>query len=106
VITHLHEDHIGGLTYLPGSELLISRDEWDNRGWKLFGFLPMVYKGSLTPPGSVTPIDFTSRPCENFTTSLDLTSDGTVTLLPTPGHSLGTAPVISVSWSDSMATSC
>lgn len=94
VVTHLHEDHIGGLTYLPGSELLISRDEWDHRGWKLFGFVPMVYKGSLPPPGSVTPIDFTSGPCENFPTSLDLTSDGTVTLLPTPGHSPGHLSVL------------
>ena len=94
VITHLHEDHIGGLSYLPETEVVLSRSEWDNRGWKLFGFVPMVYRGSLPPSDRVVPVDFTSGPFENFAASLDLTSDGAVKLLPTPGHSPGHLSVL------------
>ena len=89
VATHLHEDHIGGLAYLPGAELIVSRDEWDNRGWKLFGFVPMVYQPSLPPAHTVTAIDYASGSFENFAASHDLTSDGAVRLLPTPGHTPG-----------------
>lgn len=89
VVTHLHEDHVGGLAYLPGAEVIVSRDEWDNRGWKLFGFVPMVYQPSLPPARTITRIGYDSGPFENFVASHDLTADGAVKLLPTPGHSPG-----------------
>ena len=72
----------------------MSRGEWDNRGWKLFGFVPMVYEGSLPPSDRITPVDFTSGPFENFGASHDMTSDGAVKLLPTPGHSPGHLSVL------------
>ncbi|MEU6512455.1 MBL fold metallo-hydrolase [Streptomyces sp. NPDC046942] len=50
VATHLHEDHVSGLSYLPDAELVISRAAWDSRDWKLFGFLPMVYHPSTWRP--------------------------------------------------------
>ena len=94
VITHLREDHIGGLSYLPHAEVVVSRGEWDNRGWTLFGFVPMVYEGSLPPSDRVTPVDFTSGPFENFGATHDVTSDGAAKLLPTPGHSPGHLSVL------------
>lgn len=89
VVTHLHEDHVGGLAYLTDAQMIVSRDEWDNRSWKLFGFVPMVYQPSLQPARSIAPIDYASGPFENFAASHALTSDGAVKLLPTPGHTPG-----------------
>ena len=94
VLTHLHEDHVRGLAYLPGTEVVISRDEWDNRDWKRFGFVPMVYEPSLQPARSVTLADFDSGPFENFPASHGLTADGAVKLLPIPGHPPGHSCVV------------
>jgi glyoxylase-like metal-dependent hydrolase (beta-lactamase superfamily II) len=90
VATHLHEDHVGGLADLPeAAELIVSRREWDERGWRLFGFVPMVYQPTLRAARWVRSIDYTSGPFHNFFVSHALTSDGAVRLLPTPGHTPG-----------------
>jgi glyoxylase-like metal-dependent hydrolase (beta-lactamase superfamily II) len=43
----------------------------------------------VEPAHSVAAIDYISGPFENFSACHDLTSDGTVKLLPTPGHTPG-----------------
>ena len=46
ILTHLHEDHVGGLRDLPKAKVVVSQAEWDARYTKMFGFIPMFYEPS------------------------------------------------------------
>ena len=53
IVSHLHQDHIGGLPELAGTELLVSAAEWaelSRPGPELRGFLPMYPAGLLARP--------------------------------------------------------
>jgi glyoxylase-like metal-dependent hydrolase (beta-lactamase superfamily II) len=89
VLTHLHEDHVGNLRNLKKARVVISQVEWDQRYIKMFGFIPMVYKPSYDFVQQWERVGFDSGPYYNFEKSQDLFGDGTVRLLPTPGHTPG-----------------
>jgi glyoxylase-like metal-dependent hydrolase (beta-lactamase superfamily II) len=97
VISHLHQDHIGGIRELSHADLLVSADEWRS----LQRPLPEL-RGLLTDhidlPGlQWTRVDFAPlrdpglRP---FTTGHDLFGDGALVLLPTPGHTPGSMSLL------------
>ncbi|WP_139416145.1 N-acyl homoserine lactonase family protein [Agromyces laixinhei] len=92
VLTHLHEDHLGGVRDLLGSRVIVSRKNWQARNLGIFPFrrTPSL-KGVLTDPELV---DFSSGPYGPFTASQDLFGDGSVVLLPTPGHAPGHLSVL------------
>jgi glyoxylase-like metal-dependent hydrolase (beta-lactamase superfamily II) len=85
VLTHAHWDHVSGLVDLPGVPVWINRAEQDfirNGGdatalIRSMGALP--YKLYA----------FTSGPYLGFTRSLDVFGDGSVVLVPAPGHTPG-----------------
>ena len=97
ILSHLHEDHIGGLSELTGSELLVSAAEWaelTDPAPELRGFL----RSHILLPGvnwhQVTP-ERTSDPGRApFSESVDVIGDGSLVLLPTPGHTAGSASLL------------
>lgn len=93
VMTHLHTDHAGGLSYFPDSDVLVSRREYElasGVGGRLRGFLPQHRPAWFTP----RLVDFEDGPFGPFERSQVLTGTGDVVLVPTPGHTAGQLSVI------------
>ncbi len=97
ILSHLHQDHIGGLAELTGSDLLVSAAEWAELakpGPELRGFL----RSHILLPGlkwhqvSLEPTD--DPALAPFTESLDVMGDGSLVLLPTPGHTAGSVSLL------------
>ena len=97
IVSHLHEDHIGGLRELAGSELLVSAAEWaelTGPAPELRGFLGRHIKmpGLKWRQVSFEP---TSDPAlAPFTEALDVMGDGSLMVLPTPGHTAGSVSLL------------
>src|SRR6266536_629896 len=97
ILSHLHQDHIGGLRELKGADLLVSATEWD----ELSRFAPQprgYLREHITVPG-LTWQQFRFEPSGDpalapFTESLDVMGDGSLVLLPTPGHTAGSVSLL------------
>jgi glyoxylase-like metal-dependent hydrolase (beta-lactamase superfamily II) len=97
IVSHLHQDHIGGLAELTGSELLVSAAEWAELARPApepRGFL----RSHIQLPGlkwHQVSLEPTSDPAlAPFTEALDVMGDGSLVLLPTPGHTAGSMSLL------------
>ncbi len=97
ILSHLHFDHIGGIEEFPQAELLVSRVEWQQlslphpeRDWILREYI-------VLPGANWRQIDFTPNDDPLFAPfgeSYDVMGDGSLTLLPTPGHTPGSMSML------------
>lgn len=87
VITHLHEDHVGEVAAFPGATVHVSELEHTDRA-------RVSYEPSFAAVEHWDRFAYDSGAYGGFQASKDLLGDGTVVLLPTPGHTLGHTAVL------------
>jgi N-acyl homoserine lactone hydrolase len=95
ILTHLHTDHAGGLRHFRKSEILVSDEELAlAKGFagRLRGYLPNRWPQWFAP----TSIVFEPKALGPFDRSHHVTCDGTVVIVPTPGHTPGHVSVVVV----------
>jgi glyoxylase-like metal-dependent hydrolase (beta-lactamase superfamily II) len=93
LLTHLHQDHDGGLHHFPQAQFLVSEQEWTAAyGFKgrLNGYLNHRWPSWFRPQL----IHFEERPFGPFSSHYSVTEADDVYLVPTPGHSPGHLSVI------------
>ncbi len=88
ILTHMHGDHIGGLSHFEHCKIYVNKAEYEmatSKKGEGSGYFkknwPTWFQPELT--------DFTDGAEGNFTTSNKITSDGRIVVVPTPGHSIG-----------------
>ncbi len=86
VMTHLHSDHMGGMSTFPNARFFVSDAA---RGG---------HAGALTcrlPTGIIfAPVTYDARVRGVFANTMPITEDGSVSLIPTPGHARGHQSVL------------
>jgi N-acyl homoserine lactone hydrolase len=97
VISHLHFDHVGGIRHIPQAELLVSEREWaqlsephPEREWILKEHIER-------PEAKWMPFAFwpSDDPLfEGFAGVYDVAGDGSMILIPTPGHTPGSTSML------------
>ena len=97
VISHLDFDHVGGIRHIPQADLLVSEEEWSilaephpEQDWILREHIEI-------PSAKWQQISFapTDDPLfEGFDGIHDVAGDGSMILLPTPGHTKGSISML------------
>lgn len=98
ILSHLHQDHIGGLRELPASaQVLAGAAELDSVD-KRFAVLGGLMRDHIMIPGiewvPVSPEPVHDDSIAPFTRAHDVMGDGSLLLLPTPGHTPGSMSLL------------
>jgi N-acyl homoserine lactone hydrolase len=97
IVSHLHFDHIGCINEVPQAELLVSRAEWRQLS-EPHPDRDFILREHIELPGAKwRPLDFdeTGDPLfAPFGGYYDVMGDGSMVLLPTPGHTVGSLSML------------
>jgi len=88
LLSHLHWDHVSGVPDLPGVPLRVNRVEYDAARLGLYEARGGLVR-RLMGENETELFDLDGPPYEGFRASYDLFGDGSVVLVPLPGHTAG-----------------
>lgn len=97
VISHLHFDHVGGIKYIPQADLIVSEAEWSILSAPHPEYEWILREHIEIPQAKWQPIKFelSNDPLfEGFNGVYDVAGDGSMILLPTPGHTAGSLSML------------
>lgn len=97
VISHLHFDHVGGIAQIPQADLLVSEREWAVLSDPHPEYEWILREHIEIPSARWRQISFepTDDPLvEDFDGIHDVAGDGSMILLPTPGHTPGSMSML------------
>ncbi|MEO0734036.1 MAG: MBL fold metallo-hydrolase [Bacteroidota bacterium] len=95
ILTHFHADHAGGLRDFPNATVYLSQAALTQvqrlgKRWAFTkGILPELLPSNLEERVHLVEVDCSSTPDPHFGKHYDLFDDGTIQLLPLPGHAAG-----------------
>jgi glyoxylase-like metal-dependent hydrolase (beta-lactamase superfamily II) len=97
VVSHLHQDHIGGLGELGQADILVSQTEWDTLSSPLPEMRGLMGR-HIDLPGlrwwRIEPAPTEDSTLLPFRACHDVFGDGSLVLLPTPGHTPGSLSLL------------
>jgi len=88
LLSHLHWDHVSGIPDIPGVPLRVNRVEYEAARLGLLDASHALVR-RLMCNNPLEFFDFTGPAYEGFRASYDLFGDGSIVLVPLPGHTAG-----------------
>lgn len=88
LLSHLHWDHVSGIPDIPGVPLRVNRVEYDAARLGLLDDSQALVR-RLMCNNPLEFFDFSGPAYEGFRASYDLFGDGSIVLVPLPGHTAG-----------------